>query len=142
MKRVTGIGGVFFKCDDPKRTKKWYQKHLGIESGEYGGTFEWRHAEDGEKKGYTAWSPFPSDTKYFSPSENDFMYNYRVDDLEKLLAVLEEEGVEIVGEMEEYEYGKFGWIMDPNGQKIELWEPNDEVYEKMVDDENSANKCS
>lgn len=142
MKRVTGIGGIFFKCKDPKKTKDWYRKHLGIESGEYGGTFEWRHAEDKNKKGFTAWGPFSADTEYFSPSENNFMYNYRVADLEKMLKVLKDEGVIVVGEMEEYEYGKFGWIMDPDGQKIELWEPNDEVYEKMADEENNANKSS
>lgn len=142
MKRVTGIGGIFFKCKNPKKTKEWYQKHLGINSGEYGGTFEWRHAEDGRKKGFTAWGPFKDDTDYFHPSKNDFMYNYRVADLVKLLKVLKEEGVEVVGEMEEYEYGKFGWIMDPDGQKIELWEPNDAVYEKMGEGEDNVNKSS
>lgn len=141
MKRVTGIGGIFFKSDDPESTKKWYRKHLGIKSGQYGGTFEWRHAADKGKKGFTAWSAFPADTEYLNPSKKEFMVNYRVDDLEKLLKTLEEEGVEIVGEMEAFEYGKFGWIMDPNGIKIELWEPNDEVYESMGDDE-SLNKSS
>jgi predicted enzyme related to lactoylglutathione lyase len=135
MKRVTGIGGIFFKSDDPDATKKWYQKHLGIKSGEYGGTFEWRHAREKEKKGFTAWSPFSDDTEYFNPSGKDFMMNYRVDDLEKLLKVLKGEGVEVVGEMEECEYGKFGWIMDPNGLKIELWEPNNKEYEKMGKEE-------
>lgn len=142
MKRVTGIGGLFFKCNNPQETKEWYKKHLGIESGEYGGTFEWRHAENKNKKGFTAWSPFKADTKYFNPGEKEFMFNYRVDDLEKLLEVLREEGVEVVGEMETYEYGKFGWIMDPDGQKIELWEPNDKVYEKMGEGEGNVNKSS
>lgn len=140
MKRVTGIGGLFFKSENPEQTKAWYQKHLGIKSGQYGGTFEWRHAEDERKKGYTAWGPFNKDTDYFAPSDKEFMFNYRVADLEKLLEVLKEEGVEIVGEMEVYDYGKFGWIMDPDGQKIELWEPVDEVYEKMADDEDNTNK--
>lgn len=142
MKRVTGIGGLFFKTENPEETKDWYKKHLGIESGPYAGVFEWRHAEDQNKKGFTVWGPFSADTEYFQPSEKEFMFNYRVDDLEKLLEVLEEEGVEVVGEMEEYDYGKFGWIMDPNGQKIELWEPNDEVYEKMADDGAKPNKSS
>ena len=137
MKRVTGIGGVFFKSKDPEKTKEWYRKHLGIKSGRYGGTFEWRHSEDASKKGYTAWTPFTKDSDYFDPSDKEFMYNYRVVDLEKLLDVLRKEGVEVVGEMEEYDYGKFGWIMDPDGQKIELWEPNDKVYEKIVDGEES-----
>ena len=140
-KRVTGIGGVFFKCTDPQKTREWYRRHLGIASLEYGGTFEWRHADESTKRGHTAWSPFPDDTKYFSPAEKEFMINYRVENLEELLKVLEKEGVEIVGEMEVFDYGKFGWIMDPNGQKIELWEPNDEVYHRMGEDE-ALNKSS
>lgn len=142
MKRVTGIGGLFFKSKNPKKSREWYRKHLGIQSGEYGGTFEWRYAEKEDQKGYTAWGPFRDDTEYFNPSEKEFMINYRVDDLEKLLEVLKEEGVEVVGEIERYDYGKFGWIMDPDGQKIELWEPNDQVYEKMAGDEQATNKCS
>lgn len=138
MKRVTGIGGVFFKSGDSKKTKAWYKQHLGIESGEYGGTFEWRHANSKDKKGFTAWGPFREDTDYFHPSERDFMINYRVDNLEKLLEVLKEEGVEVVGDIEEFEYGKFGWIMDLDGTKIELWEPVDEVYEKMQEGRNPS----
>ncbi len=130
-RRVTGIGGVFFKSEDPEATKQWYQQHLGIESGKWGGTFEWYKAEDPTKKGFTAWGPFSNTTKYFNPSEKESMINYRVENLEELLKTLKEEGVEVVGEMESFEYGKFGWIMDPNGYKIELWEPNDEEYEKM-----------
>ncbi|MEQ9264644.1 MAG: VOC family protein [Balneolaceae bacterium] len=130
-RRVTGIGGVFLKADDPKATNEWYLKHLGINSGQWGGTFEWKHADDPQKKGYTAWSIFKSDTTYTNPSTKDAMINYRVENLEELLKALAEEGVEIVGEMESFEYGKFGWIMDPNGYKIELWEPNDIEYEKI-----------
>lgn len=141
MKRVTGIGGIFFKSSNPEKTKEWYKKHLGINSDQYGGTFEWRHAEDVNKKGFTAWSVFSEDTDYLDPAEKEFMINYRVNDLEQLLKVLKEEGVEVIGEMEEYDYGKFGWIMDPNGIKIELWEPNDKVYEKMAD-KNASNKSS
>ncbi len=125
MKRVTGIGGVFFKCDDPSKMKEWYQNHLGIKSDQYGGKFVWRDHQDKEKECITAWSPFPKDTEYYAPSKKDFMFNYRVENLEELLKVLKEEGVQIVGEMETYEYGKFGWIMDPEGNKIELWEPID-----------------
>jgi catechol 2,3-dioxygenase-like lactoylglutathione lyase family enzyme len=125
MKRVTGIGGVFFKCKDPERTRAWYKKHLDLPADEYGAIFRWRDEKDPEKAGYTVWSPFPQDTNYFSPSEKNFMFNYRVDDLELLLSVLKEEGVEVVGEVEKHEYGKFGWIMDPDGNKIELWEPAD-----------------
>ncbi len=126
MKRVTGLGGVFFKTKDPEKTKEWYKKHLGIESDQYGGLFEWRDAAEPDKKCYTAWSPFSENTKYFSPSEKQFMFNYRVENLKALLEVLRQEGVEVVGEIEEYEYGKFGWILDPEGNKIELWEPVDE----------------
>ena len=125
MKRVTGIGGIFFKCKDPEEVKKWYNDHLGIKTDQYGGVFVWREHNDPEQKGYTAWSPFSDNSKYFSPSKKDFMFNYRVENLEKLLEALKKEGVEIVGEIEEYEYGKFGWIMDPEGNKIELWEPVD-----------------
>lgn len=135
-KRVTGIGGVFLKAKDPKATQKWYLEHLGIDSGKYGGTFEWRHAEDPDKKGYTAWSIFDEKTEYTNPSKKDAMINYRVENLKELLKVLKEEGVEIVGEMEVFEYGKFGWIMDPNGYKIELWEPNDQEYDKIKGETN------
>lgn len=135
-KRVTGIGGVFLKAKDPEKTKEWYRKHLGIQSGKYGGTFEWRHAGDATKKGFTAWSIFNSDTDYTKPSTKDAMINYRVENLEELLAALKKEGVEIVGEMESYEYGKFGWVMDPNGYKIELWEPNDTEYDNIKGENN------
>lgn len=136
MKRVTGIGGIFFKSKNPKQTQDWYRKHLGIQSGKYGGTFEWRHAGDPDKKGYTAWSIFDSETSYTDPSSKEFMINYRVHDLEALLKILKEEGVKVIGEIEEHEYGKFGWIMDPDGVKIELWEPNDDEYEKIKGDTN------
>lgn len=126
MKRVTGIGGIFFKTADPQATKDWYRKHLGIDSGDYGMTFKWKECMSDNEEGCTVWSPFPSDTKYFNPSKQPFMINYRVENLEKLLTVLKEEGVTIVGEMEEFEYGKFGWILDLDGNKIELWEPVDE----------------
>jgi len=126
MKRVTGIGGIFFKCKDPGEIKKWYRNHLGIESDDHGGIFEWRKSDQPEHKGFTIWSPFNQDTKYFEPSQKSYMFNYRVEDLEKLLELLKAEGIEIVGEMEEYDYGKFGWILDPEGNKIELWEPVDE----------------
>ena len=125
-KRVTGLGGVFFKSASPQALTEWYGKHLHIESGEHGALFKWRQDEDPEKAGYTAWSVFPEDTTYIKPADRDFMFNYRVENLKELLQVLKEEGVQVVGEMEEYPYGKFGWIMDPDGNKIELWEPVDE----------------
>ena len=125
-KRVTGIGGLFFKTKDPNSTKEWYKKHLGLNTDAYGCTFWWK-----DKKGKdcsTQWSPFSADTKYFNPSTKEFMFNYRVENLVELLKVLKKEGVTIVGEMEEYDYGKFGWIMDNDGNKIELWEPKDNAF--------------
>ena len=125
--RVTGIGVFFFKTKDPDHVKNWYKDHLGLNTDQWGCTFWWRD-EDGNKCS-TQWSPFKEDTKYFAPSEKQFMMNFRVENLTELLAALKEEGVTIVGEVEEYEYGKFGWILDPEGNKIELWEPIDKAFE-------------
>ena len=124
--RVTGMGGLFFKTEDPKKTKDWYQKHLGFNTDAWGCTFWWKD-NDGNKAS-TQWSPFKDDTTYFAPSKKDFMFNYRVENLVELLEVLEKEGVTIVGKMEEYDYGKFGWILDNDGNKIELWEPKDDAF--------------
>ena len=132
MKRVTSLGGVFFKSSDPKKINAWYQTHLGINTDEYGTSFEWRQADDPSKKGFTVWSPFKETTDYFAPSEKGFMINFRVENLEELLKLLQSEGVEQVGETQVYEYGKFAHIMDPEGNKIELWEANDEEYDKMI----------
>jgi predicted enzyme related to lactoylglutathione lyase len=123
MKKVTGIGGIFFKCKDPEALKQWYGQHLGLQAGEYGASFEWRQADDATKKGLTQWSPFDEHTTHFDPSEKGFMINYRVENLEALLEELIKEGVTIVDAMETYEYGKFVHILDPEGNKIELWEP-------------------
>ncbi|WP_204161819.1 VOC family protein [Dokdonia sp. Dokd-P16] len=128
MKRVTGIGGMFFKSEDPDAQKEWYKNHLGIPTDQYGWTFWWR--DENGKKCSTQWSPMNDDTTYFSPSKKQFMFNFRVDNLIALLAVLKEEGVTIVGEVEEYSYGKFGWILDPEDNKIELWEPIDSEFLK------------
>lgn len=125
LTRVTGIGGIFFKCKNPDQMRAWYQKHLGIESSAYGASFEWREADDSTKIGSTQWTPFPSNTKYFAPSKKDFMINYRVADLEALLLELRKEGVTIVDKMEAYDYGKFVHIMDIEGNKIQLWEQID-----------------
>lgn len=122
MKRVTGLGGIFFKSSDSKKLYEWYNRHLGISSKEWGGHFKWRDLKE-DKVCYTAWSIFKEDTKYLDPSTKGMMVNYRVENLVKLLEILKSEGVTIVGKMEESEYGKFGWIMDPDGNKIELWEP-------------------
>ena len=131
MKKVTGIGGIFFKCKDPKEMKEWYKTHLGMDTNEYGVTFEWKEAEDSTKNGSTHWSPFSETTKYFEPSTKDFMINYRVDNLEDLAEELKKEGVTILDTIETYDYGKFLHIMDMEGNKIELWELNDIEYEKL-----------
>jgi predicted enzyme related to lactoylglutathione lyase len=123
MKKVTGIGGIFFKTKNPQQIKEWYGKHLGFNIDPYGTMFETRNIDNPEKKTYTVWSPFKEDTNYFEPSTKEFMINYQVENLEALLKVLQSEGIEPIGEMQVYEYGKFAHIMDPEGNKIELWEP-------------------
>jgi predicted enzyme related to lactoylglutathione lyase len=125
-KRVTGLGGFFFKTKDPDTTKQWYKDHLGLPVDDYGCTFWWKDTKGNDCS--TQWSPFKEDTKYFQPSKKEFMMNFRVENLHELLKVLKEEGVTVVGEVEEYDYGKFGWILDPEGNKIELWEPIDSAF--------------
>ncbi len=132
MKRVTSIGGIFFKCKDPDKIKEWYSTHLGLSNDKYGTSFEWRQVEDNSKKGFTAWSTFKQDTKYFDPSEKEFMINYRVENIESLVEELKKEGVTVVDEIETFEYGKFVHILDPENNKIELWEPNDFEYDKIL----------
>ena len=131
MKRVTGIGGIFFKCSDPAKMRAWYNAHLGINTNKYGAVFEWRRATDSSKKGFSQWSPFKETTTYFEPSKKDFMINYRVENLAALVTALSSEGVTITDTIATYEYGKFVHIMDPEGNKIELWEPNDVAYEEL-----------
>ena len=125
MKNVTGIGGIFFKCKDPKKMTAWYQKHLGLTTNPYGATFEWYEGDDNTKKGQTQWTPFPEATKDFEPSAKDFMINYRVENLETFVEELKKEGVTILDSIETYDYGKFVHILDAEGNKLELWEPTD-----------------
>ncbi|HVA99532.1 MAG TPA: VOC family protein [Bacteroidia bacterium] len=132
MKKVTGIGGIFFKCKNPKEMRDWYQKHLGINMNQYGAVFEWRQGADTTKKGFTQWSPFPETTNYFAPSTKDFMINYRVENLVALVKELRNEGVTITDSIETVDYGKFVHIMDIEGNKIELWQPNDIEYDKLA----------
>jgi predicted enzyme related to lactoylglutathione lyase len=131
LKRVTSVGGIFFKCKDPTKMKDWYKTHLGLNTNKYGTSFEWRQATDSTKKGFTLWSPFKETTKYFEPSTKDYMINYRVDDLGLLVEALKNEGVTIVDTMQVVDYGKFIHILDVEGNKVELWEPNDIVYDKF-----------
>jgi catechol 2,3-dioxygenase-like lactoylglutathione lyase family enzyme len=123
MTRVTGIGGIFFKAKDPKALGEWYRRHLGLNVQEWGGAaFRW--AENNPTgAGTTIWSPFQADTSYFAPSEAAFMVNFRVADLHALLAALRDEGCDVVDRVEESEFGRFGWVIDPDGNKVELWEP-------------------
>ncbi len=125
MKRAIGLGGLFFKSENPKELAAWYQRHLGINIEQFGGAvLNWKQQIDDCPKGYTVWSPFKADTDYFKPSNSEFMMNFVVDDLDNLLAHLKDEGVEIVGEpTNDPNFGKFGWILDPEGRKVELWEP-------------------
>ncbi len=124
-KKVTGIGGIFFKCKDPKKMNAWYKTHLGIDTNGYGATFEWREASEISRKGATQWSLFSEKSNYFDPSVKEFMINYRVTDLEALIIELKKENITIVDTMQTYDYGKFVHIMDMEGNKIELWEPID-----------------
>ncbi len=132
MKRVTAIGGIFFKCKDPEAQQHWYAQHLGIAMDKYGTSFEWRHSDDATKKGYSVWSPFEKETDYFGDASQQYMINYRVENLEALVEQLRNEGVTIVDAIEQYEYGKFVHILDGEGNRVELWEANDEVYAQML----------
>jgi predicted enzyme related to lactoylglutathione lyase len=124
MKRVTGIGGIFFKAKNTDALRAWYRQHLGIEIEAWGGfAFKWRSEKNSEGNGTTVWNIFKTDTKYFDPSQSTFMINYRVDNLDELLRVLRVEGCNVDSKVEESEFGKFGWLMDPEGNRIELWQP-------------------
>lgn len=130
-KKVTGLGGIFFKCKNPGKVREWYNKNLGLNTDKYGTSFEWRQGADSTKKGFTQWSPFTDSTKYFAPSAKDFMINYRVENLEALVKELKTNKVAVLDSMETYNYGKFIHILDIEGNKIELWEPNDIEYDKF-----------
>jgi predicted enzyme related to lactoylglutathione lyase len=122
MERVTGFGGIFFKSQDPKRLGAWYRDHLGLDVNEWGGAvFHWGGSDS--PPGMTIWSPFAQDTSKMEPSSAPFMVNFRVADLDALLAVLRAEGCEVIGDAEPSDFGKFAWVIDPEGNKIELWEP-------------------
>jgi predicted enzyme related to lactoylglutathione lyase len=126
--RVTGIGGIFFKSNDPEKSRQWYNKNLGLVTNEYGSLFEFRTGADPDKIGYLQWSPFPENTKYFDPSLKEFMINYRVENIEALVEELKSNGVNVLDSIETYDYGKFIHIMDQENNKIELWEPVDSVF--------------
>jgi len=129
--RVTGIGGIFFKCSDPSKTKEWYSTHLGMLTDQWGAPFEYRLSDRPDVKGFLQWSPFAADTEHFSPSDKEFMINYRVEHIEDLVKQLQAAGVTICDDIATYDYGKFVHIMDNDGNKIELWEPVDNAFEDM-----------
>lgn len=129
--KVTGIGGIFFFSDDPDKTKAWYTEHLGLATDQWGSTFEFRNAHRPDEINYLQWSPFKSGSTYFAPSTKEFMINYRVQNIEALVENLRAAGVTIVDEIETYDYGKFVHILDPEGHKLELWEPIDHVFTAM-----------
>jgi lactoylglutathione lyase len=126
MKKVTGIGGIFFKCDDPQRMNEWYAEHLGLPAGAYGATFEWRPVDNPAQTGSTTWCTFPQDADQFHPSAKPFMINYRVANLVELVAELRAGGVTVLDAIADSAYGKFVHVLDPEGNIIELWEPADE----------------
>ena len=124
MKRVTGIGGIFFKAKDAPALHEWYKRHLGIDVQSWGGTsFSWSDADDKPTGGSTVWSVTPETSKQFAPSTASFMVNYRVDDLYALVAALKDEGCNVLDKIDDSEYGKFAWVIDPEGNKVELWQP-------------------
>jgi predicted enzyme related to lactoylglutathione lyase len=131
LKKVTGIGGIFFKCKDPGKVREWYKTNLGLNTNQYGAVFEWYQGADSTKKGFSQWSPFKETTKYFEPSTKDFMINYRVENMVALIEELKRNGVTITDTIQSVEYGKFVHILDVEGNKLELWEPNDIEFEKL-----------
>ena len=124
MKRVVGIGGIFIKSKNPEALRDWYRIHLGMEIQDWGGmVFQWGTQEDPNPHGSTIWTVFDESSQYFAPSEAQFMVNYRVEDLHAVLDALRAEGCDVDAKTEESEFGKFGWVMDPDGNRVELWEP-------------------
>ena len=131
MERVTGIGGIFFKARDADALKDWYREHLGMEPNADGGVaFQWREADTSAQNGYTVWAAFRDDTQYFAPSDAPFMINYRVSDLDRMLDQLRAAGVIVDDRIDEQPYGRFAWAMDPEGNRIELWEPKEAPKDK------------
>lgn len=130
MAKITGIGGIFFKAARADKLKDWYQTNLGIDIGEYGANFHF--GTEDNPSGFTAWNIFDKDSNYMAPSDAEFIINFRVDNLDEFLQELKMRRVMMYGEAQEYEYGKFAWILDPYGNKIELWEPFDDKYADMI----------
>ena len=126
--RVTGLGGFFITSENPDKLKKWFEKNLGLPCDQYGHLFKWRLPDDPEKIGHTQFSVFEKGSAYLKPGTKDYMINFRVNDVKAIIEDFKRKGLQVAGEIEEYEYGKFGWVIDPEGNKIELWEPVDEIF--------------
>lgn len=136
--KITGLGGVFFKAKDPNAMKEWYNDNFSLGTDQYGKSFRWRDVDDKEHIGYTQWSAMKDDTDYFDPGNQQYMINYRVENLETLLEDLKKKGITQVGSVDKYDYGKFAWVLDPEGNKIELWEPVDQVFTDMYEEQKKA----
>ena len=133
--RVTGIGGIFFKCKDPKAMRAWYGRHFGMPMNAYGAMMEFRGSDPPHAKGYLQWSPFGERTTYFAPSTKEFMINYRVNDIDGLVAALRRDSVTVLDTIERFDYGSFVHVLDPEGNKIELWEPLDSSFTRLYEGE-------
>lgn len=130
---MIGLGGVFFESENPAKLNSWYKKHLGFKTGEYGTNFSWRYGMDGTRTGYTQWVPCERDAEHFHPSDKRFMMSYRVHDLEALVEQLEASGISLLGKVTALHHGKFAYLLDPEGNKVELWEPNDTEYARICE---------
>ncbi len=137
--RIVGIGGIFFKCENPDKTKNWYNEHLGIKTDDWGASFVSRKVNKPKENAYLQWSPFKDDSDYFGDRGQQFMVNYRVENIDKLIERLRSEGIKICKEIESYDYGKFAHIEDVNGLRMELWEPIDQEFDKMYKDISKLN---
>ena len=129
--KVTGIGGIFFRSRDPQKAREWYRDNLGLAISDYGSSFEFRNAHEPEQINYLQWSPFDEQSDYFDPSKKEFMINYRVQNIEGLVAKLKAAGVNVLDDISSFDYGKFVHLLDHEGNKIELWEPVDRVFTEM-----------
>lgn len=131
--RVIGIGGIFFKCKDPKAMRAWYGTHFGMPMNEYGAVMEFRTSDPPSGKGYLQWSPFGERTTYFAPSTKEFMIDYRVNDIDGLVAELRRDSIVVLDTIARYDYGAFVHVLDPEGNKIELWEPLDSSFTRLYE---------
>lgn len=136
--KITGLGGIFFKSKDPNAMKQWYNDNFSMGTDQYGKSFAWRDVNNKEHIGHTQWSVMKDDTDYFDPGKQQYMINYRVENLEELLEELKSKGIKQIGGLDKYDYGNFAWVLDPEGNKIELWEPVDQIFTDMDEEQKKA----